>query len=278
MTDRPDLDERFAELVYQVAGRSTAPAPAAIRRRARRRLAGQGVGAVLLALALVAAGLVVDRRLGAAPAPAAPAAPSTSTPSTSRPTTATRSTSTPSTSLAPVPQAVMRPGAPGSGVIASGTSSKGMAWRLKARLAAGRGLCYDLQAAGPGTPVDRGASGEGCTGPEKDVTVSYGESGGPGNLPAVPEVAVDGVVMGRAAKVDLTLKHQPRDHRSPVAGTVTVRPIHARGFQVGFFVTFIPLNTWVAAVTLYDANSQRICSQLGDDFKTPYLPGAMRCT
>jgi len=34
----------------------------------------------------------------------------------------------------------------------------------------------------------------------------------------------------------------------------------------------------VAAVTLYDANGQRICSQLGDDFKTPYLPGAMRCT
>ena len=45
-----------------------------------------------------------------------------------------------------------------------------------------------------------------------------------------------------------------------------------------FFVTFIPPDTWVAAVTLYDANGQRICSQLGDDFKTPYLPGAMRCT
>jgi hypothetical protein len=38
----------------------------------------------------------------------------------------------------------------------------------------------------------------------------------------------------------LTLKHQPRDHRSSVAGTVTVRPIHAPGFQLGFFVTFIP--------------------------------------
>jgi hypothetical protein len=168
----------------------------------------------------------------------------------------------------------MRPGTPGSGLIASGTSPKGMAWRLKARLAAGRGLCDNFQAAAPGMPVDSGASGEGCMGPEKDVTVSYGDSSSPGN----PEVAVNGVVMGRATKVDLTLKHQPRDHRSPVAGTVTVRPIHAPGFRVGFFVTFIPPDTWVAAVTLYDANGQRICSQLGDDFKTSYLPGAMRCT
>jgi hypothetical protein len=86
------------------------------------------------------------------------------------------------------------------------------------------------------------------------------------------------VVAGRAARVDLTLKHQPRDHRSPAAGTVTVRPIHAPGFQVGFFVTFLPLDTWVAAVTLYDATGKRICGQLGDDFKTPYLPGATRCT
>ena len=276
MTDRPDLDERFAELVRQVAERSTAPAPAAIRRRARRRLAGQGVVAVLLALALVIAGLAVDRGLGAAPAPAGPAAPSTSAPPTIL--TPAPSTSAPPTSLLRLPQTVMRPGAPGSGVIASGTSPKGMAWRLKARLAAGRGLCYSLQAAAPGKPVDSGGSGEGCTGPEKDVTVSYGETGGPGNLPAVPEVAVNGVVMGRAAKVDLTLKQQPRDHRSPVAGTVTVRPIHASGFQVGFFVTFIPPDTWVAAVTLYDANGQRICGQLGDDFKTPYLPGATHCT
>jgi hypothetical protein len=227
------------------------------------------VGAVLLALALSAAGLVADRRFGAAPAPAAPA-----TPSTSLPTTTTPPASTPPTSLLPVPQAVMRPGTPGSGLIASGTSPKGMAWRLKARLAAGRGLCDFFQAAAPGMPVEDGASGESCMGPEKDVTVSYGDSSSPGD----PEVAVNGVVMGRATKVDLTLKHQPRDHRSPVAGTVTVRPIHAAGFQVGFFVTFIPLDTWVAAVTLHDANGQRICSQLGDDFKTPYLPGAMRCT
>jgi hypothetical protein len=269
VTDRPDLDERFAELVRRVAERSTAPAPAAIRRRARRRLAGQGVGAVLLALALIATGLVVDRRLGAAPAPAAPA-----TPSTSLPTTTTPPASTPPTSLLPVPQAVIRPGTPGSGLIASGTSPKGMAWRLKARLAAGRGLCDFFQAAAPGKPVEDGASGESCMGPEKDVTVSYGDSSSPGD----PEVAVNGVVMGRATKVDLTLKHQPRDHRSSLAGTVTVRPIRAPGFQVGFFVTFIPPDTWVAAVTLYDANGQRICSQLGDDFKTPYLPGAMRCT
>jgi hypothetical protein len=227
------------------------------------------VGAVLLALALIAAGLVADRRFGAAPAPAAPA-----TPSTSLPTTTTPPASTPPTSLLPVPQAVMRPGTPGSGLIASGTSPKGMAWRLKARLAAGRGLCDFFQAAAPGMPVEDGASGEGCMGPEKDVTVSYGDSSSPGD----PEVAVNGVVMGRATKVDLTLKHQPRDHRSGVAGTVTVRPIRAPGFQVGFFVIFIPLDTWVAAVTLYDANGQRICSQLGDDFKTPYLPGAMRCT
>jgi hypothetical protein len=274
VTDRPDLDERFEELVRLVAERATAPAPAAIRRRAWRRLAGQGVGAVLLALALVAAGLAVDRRLGAAPAPAGPAAPSTSTPSTSLPSTGRPRTSAPPTSLAPVPQAVMRPGAPGSGLIASGTSPKGMAWRLKARLAAGRGLCDNFQVAAPGTPVDQGASGEGCMGPEKDVTLSFSDTFSPGN----PEVAVNGVVAGRAAKVALTLKHQPRDHRSPVAGTVTVRPIHAPGFQVGFFVTFIPTDTWVAAVTLYDAGGSRICSQLGDDFKTPYLPGAMRCT
>jgi hypothetical protein len=142
VTDRPDLDERFAELVRRVAERSTAPAPAAIRRRAWRRLAGQGVGAVLLALALVAAGLVVDRRLGAAPAPAGPAAPSTSAPTTS----------TPPASLLRLPQPVMRAGAPGSGVIASGTSPKGMAWRLKARLAPGGGLCDSFE-------VERGGSG-----------------------------------------------------------------------------------------------------------------------
>jgi hypothetical protein len=47
-----------------------------------------------------------------------------------------------------------------------------MAWRLKARLAAGRGLCDFFQAAAPGMPVEDGASGEGCMGPEKDVTVS----------------------------------------------------------------------------------------------------------
>jgi hypothetical protein len=35
-------------------------------------------------------------------------------------------------------------------------------------------------------------------------------------------------------------------------------------------MTFIPTDTWVAAVTLYDAGGSRICSQLGDDFKTPY--------
>jgi hypothetical protein len=172
VTDRPDLDKRFAELVHQVAERSTAPATAAIRRRARRRLAGQGVGAVLLVAALILAGLVADRRLGAAPAPAGPAAPSTSTPSTSLPTTSTRPSGTPPTRLLPVPQAVMRPGTPGSGLIASGTSPKGMAWRLKARLAAGRGLCDFFQAAAPGMPVEDGASGEGCMGPEKDVTVS----------------------------------------------------------------------------------------------------------
>ena len=275
MTDRPDLDERFAELVRGVAERSTAPAPAAIRRRAWRRLAGQGVGAVLLVAALITAGLAVDWRLGAAPAPAGPAAPSSSAPPTSlAPAPPTSLAAVPPTSLAPVPRTVMRAGAPGSGVIASGTSPKGMRWRLKARLGPGRGLCDNFQVAAPGTPVDKGASGEGCMGPEKDVTVSFGDTSSPGN----PEVAVNGVVAGQAAKVRLTLKQQPRDHRSPVAGTVTVRPIHAPGFQVGFFVTFIPVDTWVAAVTLYDAGGRRICSQLGDDFKTPYLPGAMHCT
>lgn len=264
MTDRPDLDERFAELVRRVAERSTAPPPAAIRRRAWRRLAGQVVGAVLLVAALVAAGLAVDWRLGVAPAPAGPAAPSTSAPPTSL-------AAAPPTSLAPVPRTVMRAGAPGSGVIASGTSPKGTRWQLKARLQAGRGLCVSFEA-------DRGGSSEGCTGPEKDVTVTLGESGGPGNVPAVPEVAVHAAVAGRAAEVRLTLKHQPRDHRSPVAGTVTVRPIHAHGFQVGFLVAFIPVDTWVAGITLYDAGGRRICSQLGDDFKTPYLPGAMHCT
>jgi hypothetical protein len=277
VTDRPDLDERFAELVRRVAERSTAPAPAAIRRRARRRLAGQGVGAVLLASALVVAGLAVDRRLGAAPVPAGPAAASTSTPPASAATTSAPPTSpspAPRTSLAPVPQPVVRAGAPGSGVIASGTSPRGMRWRLKARLEPGRGLCDDFQVAAPGRPLDQGASGEGCMGPEKDVTLSFGDTFSPGN----PEVAVYGAVAGRAAEVRLTLKYQPRDHRSPVAGTVTVRPVHARGFQVGFFVAFVPVDTWVAAVTLYDAGGQRICSQLGDDFKTPYLPGAMHCT
>jgi hypothetical protein len=269
VSDRPDLDERFEELVRRVAERSTAPAPAAIRRRARRRLAGQGAAAVLLAVALVVAGLAVDWRLGAAPAPTGPAAPSTSAPTTSL--APAPPPSAPPTSLAPVPQAIMRPGAPGSGVIASGTSPKGMRWRLKARLRPGRGLCDSFE-------VDRGGSEEGCTGPEKDVNVTLGELGGPGNIPPVPEVAVYGAVAGRAAEVRLTLKHQPRDHRSPVAGTVTVRPIHARGFQVGFLVTFIPVDTWVAGITLYDAGGGRICSQLGDDFKTPYLPGAMRCT
>jgi hypothetical protein len=43
-------------------------------------------------------------------------------------------------------------------------------------------------------------------------------------------------------------------------------------------LTFIPVDTWVAAITLYDAGGGRICGQLGDDFKTPYLPGATRCT
>jgi hypothetical protein len=130
---------------------------------------------------LVLAGLAVDRSLGAAPAPAGPAAPSTSTPSASLP-----STSATPTSPSRVPQTVMHPGAPGSGVIASGTSPKGMAWRLKGRLAPGSGLCYDLQAAAPGRPVDSGASGEGCTGPEKDVTVSYGKSGGARRPPGSP--------------------------------------------------------------------------------------------
>jgi hypothetical protein len=263
VTDRPDLDERFEELVRRVAERATAPAPAAIRRRARRRLAGQAVGGVLLVVALVAAGLAVDRRLGAASVPAGPVAPSTSAPPTS---------------LAPVPQTVMRPGAPGSGVIASGTSPKGMAWRLKARLEPGRGLCDSFQIASPGTQLDRGASDEGCLGSEKEVTVSFGESSGPGNVPAVPEVAVHGEVAGQVALVRLTLKRQPRDHRSPTAGTVAVQPVLAPGFQVGFFVAFIPLDTWLAEITLYDVRGRRICSQLGDDFKTPYLPEAMRCT
>jgi hypothetical protein len=256
VTDRPDLDDRFAELVRRVAERATAPAPAAIRRRARRRLAGQSVGAVLLVAALVIAGLAVDRSLGAAPAPAGPAAPSTSAPPTR---------------LLRLPQPVIHPGAVGSGVVASGTSPKGLRWRLTARLEPGRGLCY-------GFAADRGGSSEGCAGPEKDLTVTLGESGGPGNVPAVSEVAVYGAVAGRAAEVRLTLKRQPRDHRSPVAGTVAVRTIRASGLQAGFLVTFIPVDTWVAAITLYDAAGKRICSQLGDDFKTPYLPGATRCT
>jgi hypothetical protein len=265
VTDRPDLDERFQELVQRVAERSTAPEPAAIRRRARRRRAGQGAGALLLVAALITAGLAVDRRLGAAPTPAGPAVPSTTAP----PTT-----------LLPGPRPV--PGADFAGggrVIAAGTSPKGMRWRLRARLQPGRGLCVSFQVAAPGTPVDQGASEESCGGRQKDVTgVSSGELGGPGNLPAVPEVAVHGMVPGRTAQIRLTLKRRPRDHRSPVAGTVAVRPVHAPGFQVGFFVAFIPVDTWPAGFTLYDAEGRRICSQLGDDFKTPYLPGAMRCT
>jgi hypothetical protein len=68
------------------------------------------------------------------------------------------------------------------------------------------------------------------------------------------------------------------DHRSPVGGTAAFRTIRAPGFQARFPVTFIPVGTWVAAITLYDAAGKRICGQLGDDFKTPYLPGATRCT
>jgi hypothetical protein len=264
VTDRPDLDERFQELVQRVAERSTAPEPAAIRRRARRRRAGQGAGALLLVAALITAGLAVDRRFGAAPTPAGPAAPSTTAP----PTT-----------LLPGPRPVPGAGFPGGGrVIAAGTSPKGMHWRLRARLQPGRGLCDSFQVAAPGTRVDLGGGGQSCLGSQKDVTVSWAEFGGPGNDPAVPEVAVQGVVAGRAAEVRVRLKHQPRDHRSPVAGTVAVRPVHAPGFQVGFFVTFIPVDTWVAGITLYDAEGRRICSRLGDDFKTHYLPGAMRCT
>lgn len=268
MTDRPDLDERFEELVRRMAERSTAPAPAAIRRRARRRRAGQSAGALLLAVALMAAGLAVDRRLGAAPAPAGPAAPSTS-PAT---------TSAPPTTLLPGPRLAPRPAPGGGRVIAAGTSPKGMHWQLRARPQSGHGLCYSFQVAAPGTRVELGGGGQSCLGSQKDVTVSWAEFGGRGDVPAVPEVAVQGVVAGRAAEVRVRLKHQPRDHRSPVAGTVTVRPVHAPGFQVGFFVTFIPVDTWVAAVTLYDAEGRRICSRLGDDFKTPYLPGAMHCT
>jgi len=255
VTDRPDLDERFQELVQRVAERSTALEPAAIRRRARRRLAGQGAGALLLVAALLTVGLAMDRRLGAAP-----------------------STTAPPTTLRPGPRPVPGAGFGGGRVIAAGTSPKGMHWRLKARLQPGRGLCYSFQVAAPGTRVDLGASGESCGGSQKGVGVSYGELGGPGNVPAVPEVAVSGVVAGPAAELRLTLKRRPRDHRSPVAGTVAVRPVHAPGFQVGFFVAFIPVDTWPAAFTLYDAGGRRICSQLGDDFKTSYLPGAMRCT
>jgi hypothetical protein len=199
----------------------------------------------------VAAGLAVDWRLGAAPAPMGPAAPSTSAPPAS---------------LLRLPQPVMRAGAAGSGVIAEGISPKGLRWRLKARLEPGGGLCDSFE-------VDRDGSSEGCIGPERDVTVKVGEASGPGNVPAVPEVAVYGAVAGRAAAVHLTLKRQPRDHRSPVAGTVAVRTIGASGFQVRFLVTFIPVDTWVAAITLYDAQGGRICSQLGDDFKRRTFPG-----
>jgi hypothetical protein len=267
VTDRPSLDERFEELVQRVAQRSTAPPPATIRRRARRRLAGQSMGAVLLVAAVVAAGLAVDRRLGAPPAPAGPAVP-------------VPSSSPPPTSLAPVPPSVTRAGSVGGGrVVAAGISRTGMRWQLKARLGPGRGLCDSFLVAPPGMPLELGLQSDACGGPEKEVTVTYGESGRPGgNVPAAREMAVHGEVAGRVARVGLALKRQPRDHRSPVAGTVTARPVHAPGFQVGFFVAFVPVDTWVARITLYDARGRQICSQLGDDMKTPYLPGATRCS
>jgi hypothetical protein len=276
MTDRPDLDERFEELVRLVAERSTAPPPAAVRGRARRHLAGQGAAALLLVAALVAAGLAVDRRVFAEPAPVGPAAPSTTAPpATVPPTTATPRRITPGQNAGPQAiDAALRSGT----VVASGTSPKGMHYRLVAKVLAREGLCTSFQVASPGKPLAQAGGSTGCSGPESELTVTYGEQGGPSSRPAVPEVAVGGAVKGQAASVRLTIKRTPRDHRSPVAKTVTVPTIHKPGFQVAFLVAFIPVNTWVAEVTLLDANGRRICSQLGDDFKTPYLPGAMRCT
>ncbi len=265
-TDRPDLDERFDELVRHVAEQATAPPPAAIRGRARLHLAGRGVAALLLTAGLVAAGLALDWRTGVEPSPAGPAAPSTTVP----PTTgrATLATSGPPLSILA-----------GRGTeIASGTSPKGMRWRLVAGIVPGQGLCESFKLAVPGQSLASAGESEGCAGPESKVVFTGGLLGGANERQPIPEAAVDFQVMGRAATVRLDLKHTPRDQRSPVVKTATVRPIHKRGFQVGFVVTFVPVDMWVAKVTLYDAAGRRICGQQADDFKTPSLPGSMHCT
>jgi hypothetical protein len=105
------------------------------------------------------------------------------------------------------------------------------------------------------------------------VTVTLGESGGPGNVPAVPEVAVYRAVAGRATEVRLTLKRQPRDHRSPVAGTVAVRTIRASGLQVRFLVAFIPVDTWIAAITPYDAGVAGSAGSSATTSRRPTFPG-----
>jgi hypothetical protein len=95
-----DLRERLQELADVAARQGRTPGPEAALRGARRRRLTRVGGTVLLAIALVAVMVGLDRLAG--PAPLTPTA-------TTRPSGTTTSTSPPDLSIAPDPGAVQRP-------------------------------------------------------------------------------------------------------------------------------------------------------------------------
>jgi hypothetical protein len=260
MVDR--LDEQLQELVARVAGRTSAPAPTAIRRRARRRRQCRAGGIALLVVALVATLVTVDRAFPRRASEVVPARPSPAA------STASATTQPGPVVQVPNPAGTSLPGPTAQGplhgkVLLSGREN-GVPWRLVVRSGKGQD-CYDFQA---GRDIELSTGDKQCQGPGQQLT--YGGAGSPSD--SSPFAYDVGFVTPNAAHLRLTYKRWPKDQRTRPVRVETVPALAAgAGFHHKLFLAIHPKDLWVAELLLLDDRGRRICRALGDDFKTQYL-------